>query len=380
MIEPINRTECVVCKHNYLEPLYTFNNFPVFMGCTTAPPETDLKMDMSWVICPECGTIQLDKLVPLEVLYQENHNEAIGGTWKKHHDKFADFILENGGENRLEIGGASGKVAQLARSKNESGKWLILEPNLFDEAPAIPNTEFEEGWFDENYCPTFEVDTVIHSHVMEHLYEPRETLEQINNLLPVGGKMIFSVPNMKVWLHKKYGNCLMFEDTYYLPEEAVEFLVKQYGFKVIRKQYFQEHSIFFACQKIGRENFIEPKVPKRYQENRDLYTNFVDYYVNIVKEIDSNISTYAGARYIFGAHIFALYLQAFGLQEKYFLNVLDNAPGKIGRRLYGTNLMVRSPKFLQKHDAAIVVLKAGAYTDEIKNDILENINPNILFC
>lgn len=73
-------------------------------------------------------------------------------------------------------------------------------------------------------------------------------------------------------------------------------------------------------------------------------------------------------------------MQAFGLQEKYFLNVLDNAPGKIGRRLYGTNLTVKSPKFLQEHEEAIVVLKAGAYTDEIKKDILENINPHILFC
>lgn len=379
MIEPINRTECVVCKHSYLEPLYTIKNFPVFMGCTTAAPETDLRMDMSWVICPECGTIQLNKLVPLEILYQENHNEAVGSIWQKHHSQFADFIMEYGGENRLEIGGASGKVAQLARQKNEGGKWLILEPNLFDEAPAIPNTEFQEGWFDENYCPTFEVDTVIHSHVMEHLYKPRQILEQINNLLPVGGKMIFSVPNMKVWLGKKYGNCLMFEHTYYLPEEVVEFLIEEYGFKVICKQYFQEHSIFFACEKIEKKYFVQPLRPRKYTENRALYQDFVDYYVNIVKEIDGKISNYSGVRYVFGAHIFTLYLQVFGLKEEYFLNILDNASGKIGKRLYGTNLIVKSPKCLKEHDEAIVVLRAGIYTDEIKKDILENINPNIFF-
>ncbi|MDJ0556472.1 MAG: class I SAM-dependent methyltransferase [Microcoleaceae cyanobacterium MO_207.B10] len=379
MIEPINRTGCVVCKHTNLEPLYTIKNFPVFMGCTTAPPETDFTMDMSWVICPECGTIQLDKLVPLEILYQENHNEAIGSIWQKHHSQFADFILKYGGENRLEIGGASGKVAQLARQKNESGKWLILEPNLFDEAPAIPNTEFEQGWFDENYCSPFEVDTIIHSHVMEHLYEPRETLKQINNLLPVGGRMIFSVPNMKIWLRKKYTNCLMFEHTYYLPEEVVEFLVKEYGFKIIGKEYFSEHSIFFACEKVESISLSESTFPRNYQENLALYQDFVDSYQIQVKEIHNKIANYQGPKYIFGAHIFTLYLLAFGLQESDFLNVLDNASHKHDQRLYGTNLRVKSPEYLKKYNQALVVLKAGAYTEEIKQDIWQNINPNILF-
>jgi hypothetical protein len=379
-MKPLNRTECVVCGQTDLKSLYNFKNFPVFMGCTTEPPETDLTMDMSWVICPDCGTIQLNQLVPLEILYQENHNEAVGGVWQNHHTQFADFILKNGGENRLEIGGASGKVAQLAREKSEAGRWLILEPNLFETDSPIPHVEFQQGWFDETYQPPFEVDTVIHSHVMEHLYEPRQTLEQINQLLPVGGRMIVSVPNMKVWLQKKYTNCLMFEHSYYLPEDIVEFLVQQYGFQVVAKQYFQEHSIFFACEKISQEASPQPQLPKNYQENKALYEDFVNHYVNIVNEIEDKVPNYPGDKYIFGAHIFTLYLLGFGLKEEYFLNVLDNAPSKIGRRLYGTNLMVKSPKCLKEHDEALLVLRAGAYTEEIKKDIVENINPNILFC
>ncbi len=379
-MKSINRTVCVVCGQTHLESLYNFKNFPVFMGCTTESPETDLTMDMSWVICPDCGTIQLNQLVPLEILYPENHNEAIGGVWLNHHTQFADFVLKYGKEHRLEIGGASGKVAQLARQKSETGRWLILEPNLFETDSDLPNIEFQQGWFDQTYQPPFEVDTVIHSHVMEHLYEPRETLEQINQLLPVGGRMILSVPNMKVWLQKKYTNCLMFEHSYYLPEDIVEFLVQQYGFKVVAKQHFQEHSIFFACEKISQELSPQPELPRNYQQNKALYQDFVNHYIKIVDEIEEQVPNYPGNKYIFGAHIFTLYLLGFGLKEEYFLNVLDNAPSKIDRRLYGTNLMVKSPKCLKEHDEALLVLRAGAYTDEIKKDIIENINPNILFC
>ena len=94
-MKPISRTKCVVCEHEHLEPLYNLEKFPVFMGCTTEPSATDVRMDMSWAICPECGTIQLDKLVPLDILYPENHNEAVGGIWQEHHSQFADFILEH---------------------------------------------------------------------------------------------------------------------------------------------------------------------------------------------------------------------------------------------------------------------------------------------
>ena len=60
--------------------------------------------------------------------------------------------------------------------------------------------------------------------------------------------------------------------------------------------------------------------------------------------------------------------------------VLDNDKQKQNKRLYGTNLNVRSPKILSEYEKPIVILKVGIYKDEIKKDILENINPKtILF-
>jgi len=41
--------------------------------------------------------------------------------------------------------------------------------------------------------------------------------------------------------------------------------------------------------------------------------------------------------------------------------------------------IVKSPKFLSNKKAPIVILKAGIYNNEIKKDILENINSNVRF-
>jgi len=40
---------------------------------------------------------------------------------------------------------------------------------------------------------------------------------------------------------------------------------------------------------------------------------------------------------------------------------------------------VSSPKILREVDNPTVVLKAGVYNDEIRNDILENINADATF-
>ena len=83
--------------------------------------------------------------------------------------------------------------------------------------------------------------------------------------------------------------------------------------------------------------------------------------------------------YIFGAHVFSQYLIGFGLITDRIICLLDNDINKHGKRLYGTNLMVQSPNILAEDNCPVVILKAGVYNDEIRDDILSNINPEVLF-
>ena len=51
----IQRNKSVICSKDNLEHLYTFKNFPVFMGCTKNSINEDLFADMVWEIDPESG-------------------------------------------------------------------------------------------------------------------------------------------------------------------------------------------------------------------------------------------------------------------------------------------------------------------------------------
>ena len=67
------------------------------------------------------------------------------------------------------------------------------------------------------------------------------------------------------------------------------------------------------------------------------------------------------------------------MSEKNITSILDNDITKQSKRLYGTNLLVNSPKILKNEKRPTVILKAGAYNSEIKKDILENINAKTIF-
>ena len=83
--------------------------------------------------------------------------------------------------------------------------------------------------------------------------------------------------------------------------------------------------------------------------------------------------------YLFGAHIFSQCLISFGLNVNRIQCIIDNDFNKQNKRLYGTDLKVFSPKILSKDNDPVVILKAGVYDQEIKKDILENINSNTSF-
>lgn len=90
------RVNCIICDSHNLEFLYTFKKFPLYMGTTV--DNDDKFYDQEWVICKNCGTIQLKNLIDLDELYSVPHNPAVGKTWQKHHQTFAEYAAASAGK------------------------------------------------------------------------------------------------------------------------------------------------------------------------------------------------------------------------------------------------------------------------------------------
>jgi hypothetical protein len=67
------------------------------------------------------------------------------------------------------------------------------------------------------------------------------------------------------------------------------------------------------------------------------------------------------------------------LREDLIAGILDNDSNKQGKRLYGSQLEVFNPEIIGDVDAPVIILRAGAYNSEIKEQILSTINPDAIF-
>jgi hypothetical protein len=363
----LQRNHDVMTGKKDLEVLHTFPQFPVYMGAVDCATSEDEFADMTWTISRSSGMIQLNPVLPLEVVYQQSHGSGtIGELWKEHHKAFALFIHRFAPQKVLEIGGGHGylhREYQLLQSNN----WTIVEPN--------PNPDLEskvnviKTFFDKNVELPDEIDAIVHSHVLEHIYEPREFFENLNLKLEIGKMLFFSVPNMEEMLKRKYLNCLNFEHTIMLTGVYIEHLLALNGFKLLNVQrFYDDHSIFYAAEKVKE---CEPIMLNRdlYKTNRRLVNDYMDHYRERVASMNYQIISSGLPTYIFGAHVFTQYLFAFGLQESLIKGIFDNDPRKQGKRLSGTNLNIFSPDLIRGTKNHNVLLSAGVYNQEIMAQI-----------
>ena len=373
----IDRNKDVVFGYKDLEDLYTFKNFPVFMGCVEQPPSEDILSDMSWKISKQSGMIQLNPLLPLDVVYKAEHGSGtIGKVWDEHHTSFAEFIYKFKPKSILEIGGLHGILAEKYLKLDNNANWTMVEPN-----PTVDSNlpiKVIKGFFDDKFKSDNKFEAIIHSHVLEHVYNPDEFMNHKSSFMNDGDLLIFTLPNIQVMLENNYTNCINFEHTIYFTEPYIEYFLNKNNFEIIEKQYFKkDHSIFYCAKKINK--VITSLPDGLYEKNKTTFQTYINNHLEDVNKINKIINNTNLPVYLFGAHVFSQYLISFGLNTSKITCLLDNDTKKENKRLYGTSLISKNPKILKDISKALVILRAGIYNDEIKKDILENINPNIIF-
>lgn len=236
-----------------------------------------------------------------------------------------------------------------------------------------------KGFFDSNFIYTDPFDAVVHSHVFEHIYYPAEFMSCLKAFIPEGKFLFFSLPNMKVYLQRKYTNCLNFEHTIFITEPYIEYLLAKNGFKILKKYFFKEdHSIFYAAI---RDTYIrqQPFPAGLYEQNKMIFLDYVHYYQNLIAEFNKRLAHITNTVYVFGAHIFTQFLICNGLDVSKIQGILDNDTNKQGKRLSGTSLTVYPPQVLKGLQKPVVILKVATYADEIKEDIINNMNNTVIF-
>ncbi len=364
---------CPLTFSKKFKKIFTIKKFPIYMGTVPKNFKT-LSKDMNFFINKITGSVQIFPRVNLNKLYFKSHGSGkIGKTWEIHHNKFFDFINLKAKREILEIGGGHNSIS--VRSKKILSRVTSFDINgkKLNKGHVLYN-EFFSNQTIKKYKLNKKFDVVVHSHLFEHIYQPQDFLSSIYNSLKDNGLHIFAVPNMEPMVKKGIASAMNFEHPFYLNEYTIKILLKKTGFRILEKKYYgKHHSIFYKTIKQKKNN--NQNIKNLFKKNFSLFKALIKNWNLDVEKINNKTKKFNDKIvFIFGAHIFSQNLIKNGLNLKNIIGILDNDKDKQNEYLYGTKLKVFSPLILKKYNDPVVILRAGEYNSEIKNQILKKIN------
>ena len=369
--------DIITGRESQYEPLLTLKDFPIRMMEQSGEALNDKRMDMTFVISTDSGVISIKNTPSAEDIYADAHANLSGAIWKMHHQKIAEMVKKKSPSRVLEIGGSTGYLeSECARIGAYKDKWYIVEPapNPIEKTTAF----FIKGFYPEAVPRDTNFDLVIHTHVMEHLLNPRKFLLDIAANMGMGKQMIFSVPNLKLWYEKCNTSVLNFEHFYLLTEDYIDYLLNEFGFEIELKEYFMEHSIIYQVKKQCGGGMSRIDFMKCYTENKSLFTKWEDYHISKVIEWNNAVKRHKNdGVFLFGAHITSQFLIAFGLDKELIMGLIDNDVTKKKRRVSGMDTPIFTPDVFLKIKQPIFIIPPNPYISEIKNQVY-SINKDII--
>jgi hypothetical protein len=371
----IIREKCIFCNTN-LNTVYFEKDYENYVAHYQVEVYHDInsmvKIPYNILICNNCKTVQTKYLGNLNEIYKLNHADSTGTTMINLHHKIANLIekYRNNINNILEIGSSYGVLADIVISKNLNLNYNIIEPCYKGN---ITNKTIYDDFYENIDDTKIDTNTIIISHVFEHFYNPREILDKIYlNKNITNFFLIF--PDLEYYINNNVLHVLNTEHTYYVDNQFLINELNNYGFELIERENYQNHSVIFYFKRISNDKKNIIYVNKNY--SLDSFFNKIFNTINkfnhyIINNNNNNI-------YIWPSSIHSLYLCIFGLKYEKINGMLDNSINKIGKKMYGINLSIYSfNEIINNNDKnTIILINGGVFNNEIMKN---TVNTNIKF-
>ena len=363
----MTRTICVICnevfdlKNTYISCLKLFNTINIV---DVSDYKSNEIKSLQFIGCENCGCIQLENVSPQSEIYAQPLQIFDGPSIRKHHDLFCDFIIQNinYNPNLFEIGGSYGKLANRIISKYSEKSFNITYKILefsADHYPSINNVEYISGNCEDYHY--IGIDTIIMSHVFEHLYNPRKF---IDNISKTDVQNIFiSIPDMDGLIQIGDINNINILHTFYINTKFIVYLFQLCGFILKNKYEYTNNSIFYYFCKSSQKLEVEYKQIYLLKEIPIFYETII----SKIKSINIYNPFYICPSGFYGQFIY------FYLNENSKKNVkgfLDGDPFKINKRLSGTPLYIYEKKYISHFENVTILVSSAKYDKEIKRELL----------
>lgn len=206
------------------------------------------------VKCQECSFIYLSPRIKKEYMgeyYKDNYYMIGNDSYKRklyQREKLKKLYKFKRDGRILDIGCGDGIFLQLAKQQGwetfgtEISKEAVEYATEVRKVNVINTNDIKMAKFDECY---FDVITLW--HVLEHLYNPENTLQEIHRILKNDGVLVVALPNIESIQSKIFKNYWVHLDIprhlFHFSEDTIKKFLEKYGFKILRVNYpSREHN------------------------------------------------------------------------------------------------------------------------------------------
>lgn len=424
-------THCRICDTELGEPFLDFGDFPLANSFLDSADEADdeERFPLAVCSCPECGYMQLDFVVPPEILYRDyiyvsGTSEAV----RKHANVLARKLfplrMDQGppaaGEDGPPAAGrpgmdqgppAAGRTAMhqgapaagrqpfvveiasndgtvLKPFKDRGARVLGIEParNIAEIARAAGIETLTE-FFDAETAAAVaadhgRADLMLARHVFAHVDDSRDFLTGVRNLLADHGTMWIEVPYVGELLDHNEFDTIYHEHLSYVSVGPVARLCEDLDLKVVDVEPIDLHggSVLIGIQHADGpaqpserlREFLETEEregycsPQRHREFADDVRAWKMAFEGFVSDLIDD-----GARLVgYGAAAKANTLLCWCPDVADRLEVIfDRSPMKQDKLTPGTHIPVEAPDAWPEHDATHMVILAWNFAREIRRQM-----------
>jgi len=259
--------ECPICNNTNFENHINSIDYSVskekfsIVKCTncnfhfTNPRPTDSELGKYYISDHYISHNNTSKNL-FEKTYQFIRNIAIKGKYKLVTSYFKTGTI-------LDIGCGTGDFLNTFKIKNWETKGV--EPSDIARKQAIENHNLDVDESTDLRDLKGEYNVITMWHVLEHVTELNQTVEQLNRLTTKNGKVIIAVPNHKSYdcsFYKKYWAAYDLPiHLHHFSKETISTLFEKHGFSLIKTKGMKFDSFYVSMlseeHKSGKKNYIK---------------------------------------------------------------------------------------------------------------------------
>ena len=363
------RSKCIFCEsNNIIEHYKTDLQSPISYSM--------IEKEISYIFipyniqhCKECFSFQTKYLGNINEVYKVNHIDNFGSVKHNMHSAFCNFIIENKNINNIiGIGSSHDYLARLIQKENDSIQYNIINP-FFRGNPDGLN--IISNYLETTDLSLINANTILMSNVFEHFYNPLYVLKILKENTNI--KYIYiNHPDFDYAIENDIYVNLTVEHTFYFENNYLINLFNNYGFKLMKKENFENHTVMFGferlpCETLTLQNKLLGKNVFQYLERLQTKVTFM----NAIIENNKDKIIYAWPS---SMHLVPLFIN--GLKYSNLNGLLDNSPNKINKIFYGYNLLCSNFKEVLDLSDSRTIFFLGGSSNYRKELILSNSNIN----